>query len=149
MRLPTRGWLVAGLMCVIAPVFAHHSTAMFDYSKSKTLNGVVRVFQWTNPHSFIQVTVPDGKGGQQEWSIECGTPTQMALTGWSKTSLKHGDKVTVAIAPLRDGTNGGTLRTATLADGTVLRGAADNFKADESGNPTGMQLPSLPRATSK
>jgi hypothetical protein len=56
--------------------------------------------------------------------------------------------VTISISPLRDGTNGGTLRTATLADGKVLRGAADNFKIDEKGIP-GLDLPSLERATPK
>lgn len=131
----------------MAPAVAHHSTAMFDYSKDKKLNGVIRAFQWTNPHSFIQVLVPDEKGGQQEWSVECGTPTQMSMTGWTKDSLKPGDKVTISIAPLRDGTNGGTLRTATLPDGKVLRGAADNFKVDESGRPSGIDLPNLQRAT--
>lgn len=149
MRMQIRWLMVAGMLSGMAPAVAHHSTAMFDYSKDKKLNGVIRAFQWTNPHSFIQVLVPDEKGGQQEWSVECGTPTQMSMTGWTKDSLKPGDKVTISIAPLRDGTNGGTLRTATLANGTVLRGAADNFKADESGNPTGIELPNLPRATSK
>jgi len=143
-------WLmVAGMLSGIAPAVAHHSTAMFDYSKEKTLNGVVRAFQWTNPHSFIQVLVPNAQGVQQEWSIECGTPTQMALTGWSKESLKSGDKVTLSISPLRDGSNGGTLRTATLPDGKVLHGAAENFKIDDSGKPAGIALPSLQRTAPK
>lgn len=149
MRMHIRWLMVAGMLSGIAPAVAHHSTAMFDYSKSKQLSGVVRAFQWTNPHSFIQVLVPDAQGKQQEWSVECGTPTQMAMTGWSKNSIKPGDKVTISIAPLRDGTNGGTLRTATLADGKVLRGAADNFQIDESGKPSGIDLPTLQRATPK
>ena len=143
------GWLLAaGLLSGIAPAAAHHSTAMFDYSKTTNLTGVVRDFQWSNPHSFIQVLVTDAQGAEREWSIECGTPTQMAMTGWSKDSLKRGDKVTISIAPLRDGTNGGTLRTAILADGKVLRGVADSFKVDESGIPK-LDLPSLERATPK
>ncbi len=150
MRIRVCGLMVAGMMSVIAPAFGHHSTAMFDYSKNRTLNGVVRAFQWTNPHSFIQVLVPDAQGVQQEWSIECGTPLQMATMGWSKNSLKPGDKVTLSIAPLRDGKHGGTLRTVTVADGKVLRGMAASFKADESGKPElGLELPTLPRATPK
>jgi len=140
--------LLVGLLSGIAPAVAHHSTAMFDYSKEKKLTGVVRAFQWSNPHSFIQVLVADAQGIQQEWSIECGTPTQMAMTGWSKDTLKRGDEVTISIAPLRDGTNGGTLRTAILADGKVLRGVADTFKVDGSGIPK-LDLPSLERATPK
>lgn len=149
MRMQVRWLMVAGMLSCIGPAVAHHSTSMFDYSKEKKLNGVVRNFQWTNPHSFIQVLVPDEQGVQQEWSVECGTPTQMAMTGWNKNSLKPGDKVTISIAPMRDGTNGGTLRTATFQDGKVLRGAADNFKVDESGKPAGIALPSLQRATPK
>jgi hypothetical protein len=141
-------WLLAGLLSGIAPAVAHHSTAMFDYSKEKKLTGTVRAFQWGNPHSFIQVLVSDAQGVQREWSIECGTPTQMEQTGWSKQSLKSGDKVTISFAPLRDGTNGGTLRTATLADGKMLRGGADAFKVDASGTPE-FGLPTLQRATPK
>ena len=148
MRIHMCWLLVAGLLSGIAPAVAHHSTAMFDYSKEKKLTGTVRAFQWSNPHSFIQVLVNDAQGVQHEWSIECGTPTQMAMTGWSKESLKRGDQVTISIAPLRDGTNGGTLRTATLANGKTLRGAADNFKVDESGTPD-LGLPTLQRATPK
>lgn len=145
-------WLMAaaGMMGVIAPAAGHHSTAMFDYSKNKTLTGVVRAFQWTNPHSFIQVLVPNEQGVQQEWSIECGTPTLMTRMGWSKDSLRSGDKVVVTIAPLRDGRPGGTLRRATLVSGKVLHGMADNLEADESGKPDlGLELPSLERAAPK
>jgi hypothetical protein len=148
MRMHNYCLLLAVMLSGIAPAVAHHSTAMFDYSKEQKLTGTVRAFQWTNPHSFIQVLVADAQGVQHEWSIECGTPTQMAMTGWSKDSLKRGDKVTISISPLRDGTNGGTLRTATLADGKVLRGAADSFKIDGKGIP-GLDLPSLERATPK
>lgn len=148
MRICTWGLLMAGLLSGIAPALAHHSTAMFDYSKEKKLSGIVRAFQWSNPHSFIQVLVNDAQGAPQEWSIECGTPTQMGMMGWSKESLKPGDKVALSIAPLRNGTNGGTLRTATLADGKTLRGTADIFKVDESGTPE-LGLPSLQRATPK
>ena len=66
---------------------AHHSFASFDRTKKVTLTGTVKDFQWTNPHAWIQVTVPDDKGQATEWGVECGSPNMMARTGWKKTSL--------------------------------------------------------------
>jgi len=103
---------------------AHHSTAMYDYSKSVTLSGAVLSFQWTNPHCFLQLIATDEKGNQTQWPIEMGVPAMLARMGWSKQVVKSGDQVTVVIAPLRDGSVGGTLITLTLADGTMLKGAA-------------------------
>jgi hypothetical protein len=135
-------WVIA-LAC--GPVFAHHATTMFDYTKIVTLQGVVREFQWTNPHSYVQVVVPNATGGTDEWSIEVGTPNINARMGWRKDSLMPGDKIAITFSPLKDGSHGGTLRTATLADGRVLYGVANIVKTDKSGNPVigGQGLPSL------
>ena len=104
-----------------APALAHHSFAMFDNQKEVQLVGTVKDFQWTNPHTWIQVVVPDAQGaGMSEWSIEGGNPGDLARRGWKKTSLKPGDKVTVHIHPMKNGTNGGSLVGVTLADGTVV-----------------------------
>lgn len=128
---------------------AHHSTAMYNYGIKKEIVGTIRQFQWTNPHSFIQILVPNGRGGTEEWSIECGAIATMSMTGWTRDSIKRGDKVSISIAPLRDGSNGGTLRHLTLANGKVLHGAADNFKSDAAGRPSGINIPTLPRASPK
>lgn len=119
-------WSVCGV-ALLGQAVAHHSTAMYDYTKSVTLTGTVRQFQWTNPHCFVQVIAPDEQGNEVEWAIETGTPLISARKGWTKNSLKPGDKVSLVISPLRDGANGGTLRTVTLADGKVLSGAAPDF----------------------
>jgi len=100
--------------------WAHHSFAMYDFSKETTLEGVVRDFQWTSPHSWIQVLVPDGAGGTKEWSVECGAPGMMARTGWSSHTLKAGDKVTVVAHPLRTGEASASLVRVTLPDGKVM-----------------------------
>jgi hypothetical protein len=107
---------------------------------------VVREFQWTNPHSYVQIDVTNASGGADEWSIECGTPNINARMGWKKDSLVPGQKITITFSPLKDGTHGGTLRTATLPDGRVLFGVANGVKTDAQGNPTinGVGLPSLP-----
>jgi uncharacterized protein DUF6152 len=102
-----------------APALAHHSFAMFDSSKTMTLVGTVKEFQWTNPHTWIQVNVPTN-GKVVEWSIEGGSPNGLARRGWKSTIMKPGDKITVVIAPMKDGSNGGSLKTVTLPDGKTL-----------------------------
>jgi len=99
---------------------AHHSFASYDRTKNLTLTGTVREFQWTNPHAWIQVLVPDDNGGTTEWGVECGSPNMMGRTGWKKTTLAPGAAVVVTINPLLDGGPSGSLVTITLADGTVL-----------------------------
>ena len=110
-----------GLAALGAPAMAHHSFAMFDNNKSVDLKGTVREFQWTNPHSWIQLTVMEN-GQATEYSIEGGSPNGLARKGWTRKSLKAGDQVTVTIHPLKDGTKGGSFMKATLADGSTLGG---------------------------
>jgi Family of unknown function (DUF6152) len=98
---------------------AHHSAAMFDEQTSVTLAGTVKLFQWTNPHCWIQILV-SGPGEPTEWSIEAGSPAQLYNKGWKPGTLKAGDKIIVVIHPLRDGTNGGVFVSATDAAGNPL-----------------------------
>ena len=120
MRIPLRLSLALVLLTTAGAALAHHSFAVFDRTKKVTLTGTVKDFQWTNPHAWIQVDVPDDKGQSTEWGVECGSPNMMARTGWKKTTLKAGDRITVVVNPLLDGRTNGSLVTATLADGTVL-----------------------------
>jgi len=108
---------VAALIALQA--LAHHSSAMFNDDKSVTLSGTVRSFQWTNPHCFIQVLVA-GESGPVEWSVEMGSPSMLFRTGWKPGTLKAGDKITVVIHPVRDGTPGGRFVSATSVDGKSL-----------------------------
>ena len=101
--------LMAVCVAAAAPASAHHSFAMFDNQKSVTLEGAVKDFQWTNPHSWIQLIVKEPSGRQVEWSIEGGSPNGLSRSGWKSSSLKPGDKAVVVIHPLKDGTNGGSL----------------------------------------
>jgi hypothetical protein len=118
-RHPWRSAAVCAL-AVAAPAFAHHSFASYDRTKQVTLNGVVKDFQWMNPHTWIQVTVTDAQGRSTEWGVECGSPNMMARTGWKRTMLMPGDAVVVVLNPLLDGRPNGSLVRVTLADGTVL-----------------------------
>jgi hypothetical protein len=93
---------------------------MFDMTKRMTLIGTVTSFEWTNPHSYIEIDVPDEKGAVKHWSIELGSPSILMQSGWKFSSLKTGDKVTLIINPMKTGQAGGFLSTATLPDGRVL-----------------------------
>src|SRR5258705_7620904 len=110
------------------PAFAHHSCAMFDAEKKMTLDGTVKEFQWTNPHSWILIMVPDAAGRPQQRGIELGDPGGLARQGWVPKPLTPGMKVQAIIHPLKDGTHGGQYMAITLPDGTQKgnpNGAAD------------------------
>jgi hypothetical protein len=100
---------------------AHHSGSMFDPSKTETVQGVVRAFNWTNPHVNLEVMAdPEAGKTQQLWTLEASSPGVMGRSGWTKRSLNPGDRVTVTFSPLRDGGLGGSLRKVQLPDGKVL-----------------------------
>jgi hypothetical protein len=104
-----------------APALAHHSFAMFDFQASKTVTGTVEQFDWTNPHTFIWLQVPTGANGATErYGFEGMSPNYLGRRGWSKTTLKPGDKVTVTYHPLKDGSKGGTYQKVMLSDGKEL-----------------------------
>jgi hypothetical protein len=102
------------------PAFAHHSFAMFDAEKKVTLEGTVKEFQWTNPHSWILMTVASAQGQPEQWAIEMGGPSGLARQGWVPKTLTPGMKVKTVIHPLRDGTAGGQFMAITLPDGTQM-----------------------------
>lgn len=106
--------LVAGS----GPALAHHSFAMFDQGKVSELKGATVVeFRWGNPHVFLVVT-----SGGIRYAVECSSPSALASSGWKFNSVKAGDKIDVAIYPLRSGKPGGALKSAKLVNGTVLVG---------------------------
>jgi len=106
-----------------ASLAAHHSPVMFDMTKTQTLEGTVVEFAWTNPHSSIQLDVQTANGVER-WGVEMGSPNSMVKGGWRNNSVKPGDKVTVAVHPLKSGEHGGIFMSITLADGRRLGGRA-------------------------
>ena len=105
---------------VTLPVQSHHSFAVFDRSLRITLEGVVREFQWTNPHVFVQVIVRNEKGIDEEWSIEGASPNMLLRQGWTKDSFVPGEKVVLIVNPLRDGGRGANFVHARFPDGRTL-----------------------------
>jgi hypothetical protein len=112
--------VLAMAMLLAISAQAHHSFTMFDATKSVTLIGTVTSFEWTNPHSYIEIDVPDEAGAVKHWSIEMGSPSILQQSGWKFSSLKKGDKTTLVINPLKDGRPCGFLNTATLPTGKML-----------------------------
>jgi hypothetical protein len=112
---------LAGIVCAsglcATVVGAHHSFATYDQTKTQTLKGTVKAFQWTNPHTVIWIMVqPEGGGAPQEWTIETTSPGVLTRSGWTRKSLNPGDRVSVEFHPLRDGSHGGGLEAVTLLD---------------------------------
>jgi hypothetical protein len=120
MKVLRLGCASAVLLAVAGTAFAHHSGAMFERDKQVELVGTVVTFSWTNPHSWIEIDVPNASGGSDKWGVECNSPNNMARQGWRSTTLKPGDQVTVTVHPLRSGEKGGRFMSVKLADGTVM-----------------------------
>ena len=114
------GVLVCAAVLAAHPVLAHHSFAMFDTAKRVTMSGTVTAFEWTNPHVYIEIDVPDEKGVVKHWSVELGSPSILMQAGWKFSDVKVNDKISVVLNPLRSGEAGGLLVTATVRDGRVL-----------------------------
>jgi Family of unknown function (DUF6152) len=110
---------VAGSI-LAAPVLAHHSFAMFDATKDLTLDGTVKNFEWTNPHMWLYVMVPQANGAPVEYPLEMMAVQGAVRLGWKPDSVKPGDKVTFEFHPLRDGHPGGQLISVVLPGGKKL-----------------------------
>ena len=114
--------LCAFLLVAAGNASAHHSFAPFDLTKEKTITGTVSKFEWTNPHSWVWVDVPNEKGGVDSWAVEGMSPNYLARRGWTTLRVHKraaGDKITISVRP-KSGENGGMFVRATLADGRVL-----------------------------
>lgn len=113
--------LITGVMLAATPAFAHHSAAMFDHEKEITIEGAIKEFQYTNPHSWVVVDVTDADGKVTVWSFETRNASALLRSGIRRSALVAGDKVTLRGHPLKDGRPGAELIVITKADGTILK----------------------------
>jgi hypothetical protein len=120
LRLGALVTATAAALVAAGSAAAHHSTAMFDMKKNVVLEGTIKEFQWTNPHTWIVFEVPNAAGGTDEYGIEGMSPNYLARTGWDKHSLSSGEKVELTIHPLKDGRKGGFNVSVKKPDGTVM-----------------------------
>jgi hypothetical protein len=116
-------FILAALMASVVLVMsaqAHHSSSAFDRAHPVSMTGVVKRFVWSNPHTWIYVEVPNGRGASNEWEIE-GPPLSMLVRkGWNGKTLKPGDKVRLTVALYRDGSKRGEFTVVHDANGKEL-----------------------------
>jgi hypothetical protein len=127
--------LIGGVLAVCGPVFAHHGAAAYNMSKPVILkDAVVTKFSWINPHPLIMADYKDDKGVVQHWITEMGSTPASSLIGWTRTSLKPGDVVTIYLWQTKSGLTVGRLNKVYFADGKMLRdtqtGADNGGRAD-------------------
>lgn len=113
---------VAGILCPVAQLYAHHSfAAEYDEKKVIVLKGTVTRFDWLNPHVRFYVDVKDDKGKVTNWDLELMSPNTLTRAGWDRHALKVGDEVTVTAYLAKDGTTRANARgNVTLADGRKI-----------------------------
>ena len=119
--IPIALWGAA--LLYITPALSHHSNVAFEVNKIITITGVVTDFRWSNPHTWLSVTVDDGNGGTIEWDCEGRAPGVLRRAGWNRNILQPGETVTIDMSPAKDGTNTSLIARVTKADGTILRNA--------------------------
>jgi hypothetical protein len=112
--------IVVGFALLIGarPLVAHHSfSAEFDASKTFKFTGTVTKVEWMNPHTFFYIDVVDEKTKKvTNWAMEMGSPNGLMRNGWTRNTMKIGDKVMVEGSMAKDGSPTGNARTVVLAD---------------------------------
>ena len=116
-----RAILLASLVAVTTSLaVAHHSYSAFDVTKEKVITGSIKKFDWSNPHTWAWLDVANEAGVVETWGVEGMSPNYLARRGWSRTTLKPGDKLTITIRPMKDGEKGGMWVTAKRPNGEIL-----------------------------
>jgi len=119
MRVVVTSVVLAAVMLWASPAQSHHSNVAYEVTKVITITGTVKEFRWVNPHTWLHVIV-DENGSKVEWQVEGRAPGVLLRAGWTKTSLKPGERVTVDMSPAKDGTKVGIIARVTKEDGTIL-----------------------------
>ena len=107
----------AALAIVSMPALAHHSAAMFEEKRTITVEGVVKEFQFTNPHSWLLVDVTDKSGKVTTWGFEAEGPSTLQRAGIRPSEFPVGTKLTITGRPMKDGRPAAIWESAVRADG--------------------------------
>ena len=118
--------LMAGLMTLASVAFAHHGTANYDTSKTVTVKGAVSDFQFINPHVLIAMDGKDESGKLQKWQGELTSPNRLSRAGWTKSSVKPGDTLTISGYPAKSGSPEIWIQKVVLGSGEELATGGGN-----------------------
>jgi hypothetical protein len=113
-------FLFAGILMVSPAVSAHHGNAAYGDKLVTLKDATVTKWLWSNPHCIVEFDAKDDKGKVVSWTAETGSPEALRLAGWTKTSLKPGDVMSIDLHTAKTGAPAGRFTKITLADGTVL-----------------------------
>ena len=113
-------WSVVLMIVMVAPALAHHSFAVYDHTRTLTIQGTVTKFQWTNPHGFIELDVHQNDGSVKHYSVELTSINMMQRVGWRSNMIKPGDKAQIVMAPLLSGEPVALGLEVVLADGKTM-----------------------------
>lgn len=116
--------LALAISIVSIPLAAHHGNAVYDDTKTITLKGTVTQWVWANPHCILHLDVTDDSGQAVSWIVETENPTSMFNIGWTKSSMKPGDQVTVTALQVKNGKPIGRIVDVLLPSGQKLIGKA-------------------------
>lgn len=114
-----------------AQAIAHHSFAMFDQSRKVEISGTISDIQWTNPHVWIEVDVPDADGAAERWAIEFTSRIHLTRRGFPRDRINIGDQATFTLSPYANGDPGGRFYTLETEHGIIYRdpGAQREYEA--------------------
>ena len=112
--------LLVGIMTIASVAFAHHGTANYDTSKTVTVKGSVTDFQFINPHVLIVMDAKDEGGKIEKWQGELTSPNRLSRNGWTKSSIKLGDTITISGYPTKSGSTEIWIQKVMLASGEEL-----------------------------
>jgi Family of unknown function (DUF6152) len=118
--------VAVGVLFCAVPATSHHSNSAYEVEKVITITGIVKEWKWTNPHTWLYVTVDDEKAGKVEWAVEGRAPGVLGRVGWDRSVLKPGEKVTIHMSPAKDGSHVGIIARVTKEDGTILGNGGNN-----------------------
>jgi len=121
MQSVVRGIAIVSLIaCGTSLAVAHHSAAAFDSTQRKDITGTVKKFDYSNPHTWVWLDVTNEQGAVETWGVEGMSPNFLNRRGWTRTTLKPGDKLTITLRPMKNGEKGGMWISAKRPDGEVL-----------------------------
>ena len=113
--------LMAGFFAFSVPLFAHHGSASFDTTKTVTVKGVVTEYIWTNPHVLLRLDVKEASGTVTNWVVEVWNPVTQANRGWSRSTFKPGDEVSVDVRAAKNGRPVGMIRGNIVINGKEFK----------------------------